>query len=144
MAISEEGRHRLYQRLREVPGEPEATVLMEHIPPVGWADVATKHDLATLEQRIDLRFARVDDRFGFLERRFDQVDARLAQVDGRLSGITGVLERFQSDFSHRVACSYEHDRGLGRHDTCSPQNLSLACVTVGFPRTDRSCQPSAR
>ena len=29
---------------------------MAYLPPVGWADVATKHDLAALEQRIDLRF----------------------------------------------------------------------------------------
>jgi hypothetical protein len=31
--------------------EPAAT-LMEHLPPVGWADVATKRDLDALEQRI--------------------------------------------------------------------------------------------
>ena len=45
MAITEEGRHRLYQRLEELLGPDEATTLMEHLPPVGWADVATKRDL---------------------------------------------------------------------------------------------------
>jgi hypothetical protein len=29
---------------------------MSLLPPVGWADVATKHDLAQLEGRIDARF----------------------------------------------------------------------------------------
>ena len=48
MAITEENRHRLYQRLEEVLGSDEATVLMEHLPPVGWADVATKRDLDAL------------------------------------------------------------------------------------------------
>ena len=45
MAISEQHRHALYQRLEEVLGVEEAATLMEHLPPVGWADVATKRDL---------------------------------------------------------------------------------------------------
>lgn len=45
MAVTEAKRHRLYQRLEEVLGAEEATTLMELVPPVGWADVATKADL---------------------------------------------------------------------------------------------------
>ena len=45
MAINEESRHHLYLRLEEVLGAEEATTLMEHLPPVGWADVATKRDI---------------------------------------------------------------------------------------------------
>lgn len=52
MAITEEARHLLYQRLESTLGREEATVLMEHLPPVGWADVATKADLEHL--RTDL------------------------------------------------------------------------------------------
>lgn len=37
---------------------------------VGWADVATKHDLFELERRIDLRFEKLD-------LRFDSVEGRL-------------------------------------------------------------------
>ena len=48
MAIDEGSRHRLYQRLDQVLGSEEATTLMAHLPPVGWADVATKHDLSIL------------------------------------------------------------------------------------------------
>jgi hypothetical protein len=31
--------------------------MMAYLPPVTWADVATKHDLRALEDRMDLRFA---------------------------------------------------------------------------------------
>ena len=53
MAIDEQGRHRLYDRLEEVLGAEEATILMEHLPPVGWADVATKRDLDALGNRME-------------------------------------------------------------------------------------------
>lgn len=45
MAITEESRFQLHQRLTDVLGEDHATTLMEHLPPIGWADVATKRDL---------------------------------------------------------------------------------------------------
>ena len=45
MAITEQQRHQLFTKLEELIGIEEATTLMEHLPPVGWADVATKSDL---------------------------------------------------------------------------------------------------
>ena len=61
MVVDERSRHELYRRLEEVLGPDAATTLIEHLPGVGWADVATRHDLAGLEQRIDLRFERVEE-----------------------------------------------------------------------------------
>ena len=46
MTTTEAERLRLLQRLEEVLGPDEATTLMDHLPPLGWSDVATKHDLA--------------------------------------------------------------------------------------------------
>ena len=56
MAITEQARHRMYKHLEELMGTEDAGVLMEHLPPVGWADVATKRDLdmLRLEWRADL------------------------------------------------------------------------------------------
>lgn len=48
MALDERARHQLYLRLEEHIGAEAATTLMEHLPPTGWADVATKRDLDQL------------------------------------------------------------------------------------------------
>jgi predicted nucleic acid-binding Zn-ribbon protein len=49
MAITEESRHGLYEGLISTLGQQRATTLMELLPPVGWADVATKRDLDHLQ-----------------------------------------------------------------------------------------------
>ena len=50
----------MYRHLEEVLGAETAATLMEHLPPVGWSDVATKRDLDLLryEWRADLANAQ--------------------------------------------------------------------------------------
>jgi hypothetical protein len=81
MAIGERARHELHRKLEEILGADEAATLMAHLPPIGWADVATKHDLAQLEERMNIRFNMVDLRFQSMEERFD---GKLAQLEGRI------------------------------------------------------------
>lgn len=52
MAITEESRHRLHQRLEKVLGEEPATTLMEHLPQRGWEEMATKRDLDQLQAAV--------------------------------------------------------------------------------------------
>ena len=59
MALDERSRPELFLRLEAVLGPRQAETLMEMMPPVGWADVATKRDLDALEQRMDLRFESI-------------------------------------------------------------------------------------
>jgi hypothetical protein len=80
MAIDERARHELHRKLEEVLGPNEAATLMSHLPPVGWADVATKHDLALLEERMNLRFQSMEDRIGGkLDRLRGDIFDRMAQ-----------------------------------------------------------------
>lgn len=95
MAISEESRHHLYQRPEAVLGPAEAAVLMEHLPPVGWADVATKRDLDVLRRDMEMRFERVDERFADVDRRFNEVDRRF---DEMRVGFARVDRRFDEIF----------------------------------------------
>lgn len=60
MAITEKTRHELYRRLEETLGPDEANTMMELLPPVGWADVATKDDLRSLDLRVDAVATRLD------------------------------------------------------------------------------------
>jgi hypothetical protein len=41
MALDERARHELFLRLEQVVGRESAETLVEMLPPVGWADVAT-------------------------------------------------------------------------------------------------------
>lgn len=88
MAVDERTRRLLYDRLEEVLGVGHGDALMAHLPPVGWADVATRRDLDglagtirhesdLLEQRLERRFERVDDRFGQLDDRFARQTAEI-------------------------------------------------------------------
>ena len=52
-SITASSRFELQQRAREVLGEQEGDTLMAHLPPVGWADVATKKDLELLKLGVE-------------------------------------------------------------------------------------------
>ena len=52
MTIDERQRHGLYQELEATLGAEHAATLMSMLPPVGWADVATKSDLASLGREL--------------------------------------------------------------------------------------------
>ena len=83
MALDERARHELFLRLEQALGPESAETLMEMMPPVGWADVATKRDLDALEERMNLRFELVDQRFVSLDQRFGMMDQRFEMLDQR-------------------------------------------------------------
>jgi hypothetical protein len=60
MAIDETARFELHEGLREVLGDTRADSLMSLLPPTGWADVATKHDLDVVRDDV----ARLRDELG--------------------------------------------------------------------------------
>jgi len=112
MAVDERSRHELYRRLEEVLGPEAATTLIEHLPPVGWADVATRHDLAGLQQRMELRFARVDDQFAAVDSRFNRVDERFNVIDERFTALgwrfDGLDDRIKAASSD-LRATFEHE-----------------------------------
>jgi hypothetical protein len=55
MALDERSRNLLHQRLQEILGTEAAAILMEHLPPGGFAQLATKDDLRAVEERLGLK-----------------------------------------------------------------------------------------
>ena len=54
-------RDQLYRSAVEALGPEEAETLMSSLPPMDWTEIATKSDLAGLEERLELRItAHVD------------------------------------------------------------------------------------
>jgi hypothetical protein len=51
--------------------------LMELLPPVGWADVATKQDILALESRFEPRFLGLEARVGKVEDKLDDIAREL-------------------------------------------------------------------
>ena len=63
MTTTETKRFRLRERLNGLMEEEHVTTLMDSLPPIGWERLATKEDLADLEERLDTRFERIDAKF---------------------------------------------------------------------------------
>ncbi len=111
MAVNERSRRMLYDRLEEALGVGSGDILMEYLPPVGWAEVATRRDidelaaatrrdLAELSQLIESRFARIDNQFALIDNQFARVD------DGFARQTAEITAAFRGD--------------LGRHDAADP------------------------
>jgi hypothetical protein len=103
MVLDERSRHELYLRLEEVLGPEAATTLMEHLPPVGWADVALKRDLDALEHRLDLRFDAIDQRFGAVDRRFERLEER---IDLRFGAIEERIDLRSEALEHKLMAAF--------------------------------------
>ena len=74
MAVTEESRYQLFQRFEEMLGREGVSTPMELLPPVGWADVATKRDLDHLHAVLD---AKIDTAVGTLDAKIERVGVDL-------------------------------------------------------------------
>ena len=86
MVVDERARHRLFRTLEERLGPDEAATLMSLLPPAGWADVATKHDLE------ELRAATRHD--------LDDLREELVRLEERMAIRSQALE-------HRLTATFE-------------------------------------
>jgi hypothetical protein len=80
MSVTESERHQLFSWFEEHMGQERAATMMNLVPPVGWAEVATRHDLDELDSRLTTRIdaleSKLDGRFEALESRFDALESK--------------------------------------------------------------------
>ena len=95
MTPTETERHELRKGLSEVLPEAQVKTLMDSLPPVDWRELATKTDLAALEERLDLKS---DARFAKIDARFTETNARFAKIDARFEGVDARFERVDAEF----------------------------------------------
>ena len=78
MTISQSDRYDLQQHPQTVLGEKMGNMLMEHLPPSGWSDVARTRDIDMIRQEMRNLEVRTD-------ARLDMIDLQLAQLSKRVS-----------------------------------------------------------
>jgi hypothetical protein len=85
MAVDERSRHLLYRKLEEVLGPDEAGTLMDHLPPVGWGDVARRSDIEALENRLSDRFdAKIESKLN------SQTKTLVAMMSAQVVAVAGL------------------------------------------------------
>lgn len=82
MLINEGQRRALHERLVEVLGVDQADVLMEHLPPSGWGDVARRSDLDHLERMLRIEMDSMETR---INAKFDSFGGELRAEMATLS-----------------------------------------------------------
>ena len=131
MAPSEAQRLQLYEELVKKFGDEPAMTLMESLPPVDWHELATKDDLAALEERVNAKFEVVDARFDALRVELGaRIDTGLTGLGARIdTGLTGLGARIDTGLTGLGA---KIDTGLA--DLRGETKLDMARLTRDMAR----------
>jgi hypothetical protein len=96
LAISEALRHQMYERFVATFGSEVGDALMEHLPPTGWADVATKRDLDAM--RAELR-----GEMGELRGEMGELRGEVGELRGEIRELRGEVRAGHSELSGEFA-----------------------------------------
>ena len=134
MAITEQSRHDLYIRLEAALGAQKATTLMEHLPPVGWADVSTRTDVALQLQALEGNL-RADLHIALGEFR-DEIHRSFAEFRDEMlrssSEFRDEMNRSSSEFREEMRRSFTEFRDEIRRDRQAAQRQLLFVLIVAL------------
>ena len=96
MTITDKQRNDLYRACEETMGEGPAETLLSLLPPVGWADVATKTDLGSLRADFDHLRTEIKSDLGHLRTGLESALATMATKED-LQELRADVERSMKD-----------------------------------------------
>jgi len=79
-----------------------AEIAMEDMPPIDYSQLATRQDLAAIDNKMQAQFARIEGRFAQIDGRFAQIDGRFAQVEGAIAETRGELKSDIASNLHKM------------------------------------------
>jgi hypothetical protein len=100
---TERRRHQLYEEAKEVLSVESADELMSYLPPVGWADVATRSDLGMVRNEMDALRAEMRGGIAELGAKIDGLGDRLdSKIDRVETTLTGKIDRVETTLAGQI------------------------------------------
>src|SRR3954466_3500987 len=104
MLVGEGQRRALHDRLVEVLGVDQADVLMEHLPPSGWGDVARRSDLDHLERILRMEISSAEVRLrGEISEFRGEMTGQIALLRGEMGELRGEMNGIRGDLKSDMA-----------------------------------------
>jgi len=100
MPSTDDDRRELSDLLEAGLGRRTAVLLMAHLPPVGWAELATKSDLAALGSQLKGEMAEVR---GEMAEVRGEMSALRSELKGEIAGVRGEMSALRSDLKGEMA-----------------------------------------
>ena len=120
MAMTEAMRLSILSDFAETMGEEKAAALMESISPIPWHEFATKDDLKSLKEYVDLKF---EAQSTVINAQFSEVHAQFSEVNAQFKGIQAQFVEFKAQF---VTMEANLSKRMSR------QSWALSIVFGGF------------
>ena len=96
MAVTDAQRLQVQQAFEDNMGKDNAELVMEHLPPGGWATLATQNDLLMTETRLTACLDRLNVRIDGLEGKVSGVDRRIGGLERQVGSLDGRMKWFVS------------------------------------------------
>jgi hypothetical protein len=134
MTVTEAERHNLRTELGAVMGEGAVATLMDSLPPMDWRELATKTDLAALEERMNTKFdaLRVEMCAGFtaVDAKFTEMDAKFTAVHAKFKTVEARITDLGGEMKNDVA---KLTRGMARQTYVLLAGVAAIAAPFYFP-----------